>query len=919
MRRPSHRTRPLALLCLFLLGATPAAAPHGEASAEKTPADMLAEALSTIEAYYWRPEEVDRAELFVSGVQRLEVLGDDVLVTGPDGAGRVRVRAGEEEATFESRGIESMAVLRSRFGEAVDFVRRHHRASPDDPVGKDAEIELLRGVLRPLDRHCRVIDARRITDFQARYHGTLSGIGARIGREGEDIVVRQPYPGTPSERAGLQPGDVLTHVDGVSTTQMSVDEAVDRIRGVEGTLVVLTVRRPGEDGHRVFPVRREQVRVPSLESRLLEPGIGYVRIDHFSKQSSAEFTEHVAALEKPAGEPSPLRGLVLDLRGNTGGSLVHASLIVQHLVSSGTIVSTQGPDGGPVQGLVHRIAARPGDDLPPIPVVVLVDHRTASGSEIVAGALKFLGRALVVGEETFGKGTVQKVFKFREDVELKITVARYLVADGVWIDQVGVVPDVAVAVARGGGDGLSIPDRLPVYAPKEPGRLGAGWEPTTGAPNDAPSLRVLTAAPEGAEDGFDPELDLAVRVIRAAPAEADRAKLIEVARPLVEAARAEGAKRIAALAAPSGARWGEDPGDWSDRSPATVTRQREALVRPPPPDVRTTLAVDGGRLTAGGKAKLRLAVVNGGRVALPRLRARLRSDLRALDGLDFTFGDVPPGGTMERSLEVEVPSRLPAQVDSVRVYLVADGRLLGGPTETRIAVDGAAWPRFALRWAAERAEVEGRVLLTLPVEVRNDGEGPSGRVVVRLDNPPVPGVELTRGRVEVASLAPGQVETVRLEMALSVGAAAGPLRVRLVVDDRDFGASTRHSFDLDPARSSPPGPWRAPPRIELATDSSGALSGGATFRLTGEARDDTGVVRVLASRGGDRVFAATPKGGSAPSLPFSTEVPIEGGANAISVEAVDAEGLRSFRRVQVLGSGVREGEDDATREDPGAD
>ena len=489
----------LLLSCLVLALTSPAHAqdPDGDIDEES----LLERARPMIQDVYLHPDAIDPERMLRSGLQRLEHRSPQILVL-EQGEEALSLRVSDEaaEASGSERTIQTGDVdLEEAFSLLESAVLWIH-AEIDDPdvTEDDLRVAALTGALRTLDRHSNTIAGDRLEQFNTRYKGTLVGIGTTIGQRDGHLRVVKPFPGTPAVRAGLRPWDVITHVDGVSTEPMSVSEAVDRIRGPEGVPVVLSIERPGEDFTRAFVMVREKVPVPSVDSTRLTGNVGWISIDHFSRKTSVEVVTALGELMKSG----PLQGLILDLRGNQGGSMIHAARIVNNFVEEGVLVQTEGRNGGKVRGLTHKVGAQPNRKRYDGPVVVLVDRRTASGSEIVAGGLKFLERGLILGRQTFGKGTVQKVYSLTDDVSMKLTVARYLLPGMKFINSVGVTPDVVTGQLWLDPVDPTVPDEFvepPEIAGLDDGdggldarrNPGSGRAPDSGGINATPSLRLL--------------------------------------------------------------------------------------------------------------------------------------------------------------------------------------------------------------------------------------------------------------------------------------------------------------------------------------------------------------------------------------------------------------------------------------------
>ena len=300
-------------------------------------------------------------------------------------------------------------------------------------------IGAISGMLESLeDSHAVYFTAEQYGYFNEQNMGTFYGIGITISNDGDDLVVNSVIEGTPAARAGLQPGDLIVEIDGEARPRWDVDEAVLRIRGEEGTTVVLGIRRDGAEELIDYTIERAKIDVPNVESEMLEGDIGYVSLVSFTQVAATDVRSAIQELEADGA-----RGFVLDLRNNPGG-LLSASVDVSSLfITDGVIVTVEDRTG---QAEKHRAS---GETVTDAPLVVLVNGNSASASEIVAGALQDYGRATLVGEQTFGKGSVQQIEELSFGGAVKLTIAHYLTPDGRAIDKIGLTPDVVVEMEHG--------------------------------------------------------------------------------------------------------------------------------------------------------------------------------------------------------------------------------------------------------------------------------------------------------------------------------------------------------------------------------------------------------------------------------------------------------------------------------------
>lgn len=274
-------------------------------------------------------------------------------------------------------------------------------------------------------------------EFRDALNGELEGIGAQLALREEKIVVIAPLKGSPAERAGLRSGDIIREVDGVATEGQPLPAVVHRIRGKKGTSVTLLIERPKTDAAITLTIVREEIRVPSVESRLEEREDGTVAVVVINQFGGETIPEMGRALKGLEG--NKLRGMILDLRGNGGGYLEGAVDMTSLFLQKGKVVTVQGRGKDPQ---VHYVDGRPA--LPDLPLVVLIDQGTASASEIVAGALQDHARANIIGMKSFGKGTVQEVVDLPGGSSLRVTTARWLTPSGRDLGKEGVSPDIVV-------------------------------------------------------------------------------------------------------------------------------------------------------------------------------------------------------------------------------------------------------------------------------------------------------------------------------------------------------------------------------------------------------------------------------------------------------------------------------------------
>ncbi|RUM93527.1 MAG: peptidase S41 [Thiothrix sp.] len=295
----------------------------------------------------------------------------------------------------------------------------------------------IRGMLSGLDPHSNFLNKEEFRDLQIGTTGEFGGLGIEVGMEDGFVKVISPIDDTPAQRAGVKTGDLIIRLDDTPVKGMTLNEAVNIMRGKRGSPIVLTIVREGEDKPLKIKIVRDVIQVQSVKSRILENGLGYFRIATFQSKTTESLKEAFEAMAKESG--APLKGAILDLRNNPGGVLTGAVGVSDAFLEKGLLVYTEGR----VDDSQLRYEATPGDVLAGAPLIVLVNGGSASASEIVAGALQDHKRAIIVGSsKTFGKGSVQTILPLKDDNALKLTTARYFTPSGRSIQAEGVKPDI---------------------------------------------------------------------------------------------------------------------------------------------------------------------------------------------------------------------------------------------------------------------------------------------------------------------------------------------------------------------------------------------------------------------------------------------------------------------------------------------
>ena len=336
-------------------------------------------------------------------------------------------------AAFATADVDTYREL-DQFMSVFERVRAEYVEQVDDKTLLRGAID---GMLASLDPHSNYLDEKGFQSLMTQTDGEYGGLGLNVTMEDGAVKVIAATEDTPAQRAGIKAGDYITHIDGKLIYGGTLDEAVDQMRGSPGTAIKITIVRPGRDKPFDVPITRAIISLPAVKWEIKER-VGILNVNSFNKTTTEATLAAMMAIEKSLGGP-PL-GYVLDLRSNPGGLLDQAIDLSDAFLQQGEIVSQRGRQKGDIK----RYYAKPGDAARGLPVIVLVDAGSASASEIVAGALQDHHRGLVMGERTFGKGSVQTLLPLTQSTALRLTTARYYTPSGRSVQEGGIAPDIVV-------------------------------------------------------------------------------------------------------------------------------------------------------------------------------------------------------------------------------------------------------------------------------------------------------------------------------------------------------------------------------------------------------------------------------------------------------------------------------------------
>ncbi len=816
-----------------LAPASAASVTHTAQNYDLTQLKVVNEVLKTIRDRYVDPKRAKPKDMLLSALNYVQRDVAQVIVLYEEGAATVKVRVDTQEKEFRVDNVQGPWDVSARLRDIFAFIQDGLRGTEVDL--REVEYAACNGMLHTLDPHSVLLSPEAYKEMNLSTSGQFGGLGIVISIRDQQLTVMNPMPGTPAGRAGLKRHDRIVKIGNESTLNMGLNEAVQHLRGAPGSKVSVWIHRDGDGGWagmKEFVLTRETIKVASVESRLLEGGIGYVRLKQFQANTAGDLEKALTELKK-SGE---LKGLVLDLRGNPGGLLDQSARVVDKFIASGPIVATV---GNAPEDREEKVAHADGTE-PNYPIAILVSGNSASASEIVAGAMKNHDRAILIGETTFGKGSVQLVFPDLPDkAALKLTIAQYLTEPGdISIQGTGVTPDIELdpmtadlqemdlTVDSGGTKERDLARSL------SNARIREGQKPAELVRYNLPQKDRQELRERGGDPDDTFALDFPIKFARDVVAKAPvgkRPEQVRAVKALVAEARGAEIAKVAQDLQALGI-------DWTD-APADVATAPAAGAPAPAVEVKVETDRPGNEAVPGEPMALRLTVTNKGKDTLYRLAAMTKSDNPMFDNKELVVGKLEPGKsrtvtaplgwceTEGKKLGSTVPlpkdaprvCRVPrdalSRTDGIRVkFDEARGRV-PPPAEVRVGVKGLDRPVFAYSYQIvdnRKGNGDGRVQkgedVTMYVTVTNVGRGRSYETQANLRNLSGDGLLLREGRFDLSNLKPGESRKLTFTFEVRAELVDAEAKVELSIADRDLRENTveKVRIPIAPAASLAP-------------------------------------------------------------------------------------------------------------------
>lgn len=862
-----------------------AKAPH-ELSALR----VLTKVIHYVKENYVDPKRVRPREMLVASLEAVEKAVPDVMVDGNAEAGNVRVNVNGKFKEFDIGHVDSLWKMSFTLKDIFDFVSRNMRPVEDS---REVEYAAVNGMLQTLDPHSVLLRPELYREMKLTTKGEFGGLGFVIQMREGVLTVVKVLPKTPAFRGGIKKDDQILKIGEESTVNMDLNEAVGKLRGPVDSKVTISMMRKGWEKAQQMTVTRALITIESVQSKLLASNVGYVRLKNFQGNTTRDLQlaiEELGEQAKKSGSPTGLKGLVLDMRGNPGGLLDQAIQVSDLFLSSGTIVSTVGLS----DKLREEKRAHQDDEDDLFPMAVLVNAGSASASEIVAGALKNQNRAVIIGRQSFGKGSVQVLYDFPDESALKLTIAKYLTPGDLSIQEVGITPDIQLIPTR------VTKERVDVFAPrrsmgeadleshfanpangaaakkrddvvmkekpvdtvkylKEEKEKVAKVDPSKdpkkdpkATPKGGKNILTDTEAANTHDEELDDQLDaesqdevkedfevtFARDFLLAAP-QLRRDEQLKGGKNFVLEKRQVEERRIADAITGLGIDWtpGETP----------KTTQLVSTMKPN----------SDKKITAGETVPLELTVENKGADPVRRLRAWIESDNGFLDRREFLFGQVKPGEKKTWTVNVKTPKDLASRRDGVTVKLQDDSGVLTETTVGELTIVEIPRPQFAYTWSivdncsacngdglAQRGED-----ISVIIDVTNVGTGKALDAFSSVRNAGDPNIFIEKGRFKLGELAQGETKSSRFQLEVKKSFKGDEFGLRYAVIDEPLEEFTADKIMIPVAADGPSPAFEPSKAISRLADKADIFAAADGKRAL--ARLPKGAVVAELARGGN--------------------------------------------------------------------
>ena len=719
------------------------------ASEKNTTTRIVSPVISYVNKYYIDKNKIEPVEMLKEGLSKLEQIIDEVLIEFPENrkSKNFTVQVMDNKKSFNYKNITDIKDLTGIFDEVFGYIGANYQ--PPDKTYLEIEYAVVDAILKTLDSNSGIITPKIYKEFMIETEGSFGGLGIVIGiREGQ-LTVISPIEGTPAYLAGVKSKDKIVQIEDGSTINMSLLEAVSKLRGPKGTKVNIHVMREGFSNPKKFTIKRATIKIESVDAFILEDNILYIKLRDFQKNSLSSIKEKANKLT--GDNINSADGIILDLRGNPGGLLEQSKKISDFFLQSGNIVSTQIGNDKKTYSANNDFYEYRGK------IVVLVDSGSASASEIVAGALKNNNRALIVGEQTFGKGSVQQIFNLKDNAALKLTIASYLTPGDISIQDVGITPDIALQRVTLSKDDI---DLIPNQS-----RNSDDKDSLQSLETPKHSIKFLEIKTDSEEDLVEEALNskqkldkissdfavlLSINIIKNSASPDTLADISFIENEINKYSINEESK-ISLKLKDLSIDWSQSDNYKNSSEIAVNINKSKTIVK------------------AGDKIDISIDVKNIGSSPIQRLYAVTDSDNPVFNNKEYIFGKISAGQTKTWTNSFEIPKWALSRDDKVELIFKDYNKNTINSYNVNVKTKQLSRPRFAFNYEIfddgnlgtkgnGNGIPEVNEIIGLKLKLKNIGNGVSEKSTLLLKNNVGEDLYLKKGRIKIEDIKPGEVK-----------------------------------------------------------------------------------------------------------------------------------------------------------------
>ena len=723
---------------------------------------------------YVDPSRLSPKLMLMAALDNVELKIPEVLIESIDNDTKIKVSVGNQTETFHTDDIKSTWRLTDRFRQIFRFIEI--KSDPSTDLEK-VEYAAVNGLLGTLDPHSVLLDPELAAEMDVNTGGEFGGLGIVIRMVEDKLTVIKPMPDTPASKAGVLAGDVITKIGDDFTLNLTVDECINRMRGKPGSPLLLTISRKNTKKPLAIEITRAIIKVASVDFKELDDRVGYVKISSFSQRTAAETSHAIKTLEKAGSKK-----FILDLRGNPGGLLEQAIQVSDLFIDKGTLVTTVGGEEREPRTAASR------NTVTKAPIAVLVNENSASASEIVAGALKNLNRAVVIGSTTFGKGSVQILYNMRNRTKLKLTIAEYLTPGDLSIQGLGISPDIRI-------------QKVSVPTPEEKSRVSSRlFEKEVSYAEKSLKSTIHSRYAKKLEHQkalatiqyVDQNKDVSAK-----NEDLENDFLVSFASDFLNQTN----HKVRSKALAKATRFFKETQDVQNKALVDDLNRLDLDWSAAPPAAKKSnllgsleLTGDSNTVKAGATITLKGSVTNIGTQDAYQVRSKLSSHDKAFDNQEFLFGHVAPGQTRSWERTIKLPDNASTRLNRLSMEIFDTKHSKATVEPLKFSVIEKPKPLFSYQHQLlDDGNGDGLVQANEPyrlrVTIENTGKGTSEKTVATLRNASGVDLTLTKARFTLGKLNPGEKTSVDFELNTRKNLSTSQVAIELSVMDRALGVA----------------------------------------------------------------------------------------------------------------------------------